>query len=149
MGAENFANTQVGGKRAGKRSRVLLAARLKTSFGDIEGRLRDLSRKGALVECKKVPPVGSEIVLTRGGLKVPARVAWTGHNRVGLEFDCLIDEQEVLVQLGSGIKNGPYPNYREPWLSDKMTGQERKLAIAWGITVGLTVPAKRELRGRR
>jgi hypothetical protein len=140
MGAENFVNTQVGGKRDAKRARVLLAARLKTSFGDVEARLRDLSRKGALLECKKVPPVGSEVIFTRGTLAVPARVAWTGENRVGLEFDCMIDQREVLVQLGGGPKGRGAYEYRRSWIDEGISGKERKLAIAWGIAVGLTVP---------
>lgn len=140
MGVENFVNTQVGGKRAAKRARVLLAARLKTPYGEVEARLRDLSRKGALVECKKVPPVGSEVVFTRGTLAVPARVAWTGDGRVGLEFDCMIDQSEVLVQLGRGAKGRGAYDFRGSWVDEKITGKERKLAIAWGVTVGLTVP---------
>ena len=138
MGVDNFVNAQVGGKRGAKRARVLLTASLETSFGALECRLRDLSRKGALVECKKVPPVGSEVVFSRGTMTVPARVAWTGAGRVGIEFDCLIDEHEVLVQLGPGAKAGTYPDYRRPWVDKRLTGKERKLAKAWGVTVGLT-----------
>ena len=58
MGAENFGSTSVGGKRTAKRARVLLAARLETARGEIDARLRDLSQKGALIECKEVPPWG-------------------------------------------------------------------------------------------
>ena len=51
MGVENFQSKAAEGKRAAKRARVLLAAKLQTKYGEIEARLRDLSRKGALVEC--------------------------------------------------------------------------------------------------
>ena len=68
--------------------------------GEIEARLRDLSQKGALVECMEVPPVGSEVMFVRGATRVPARVAWAGTDRIGLEFHHEIDEHEVLVQLG-------------------------------------------------
>ena len=100
MGVENFGNTSAGSKRSAKRARVLLAARLETDSGEIEARLRDLSQKGALVECLQVPPVGSEVVFVRGATRVPARVAWAGPDRVGLEFHHEIDEHEVYVQLG-------------------------------------------------
>ena len=77
MGAENFSGVPAG-QRSAKRNRVLLAARLRTSaFGEVDGRLRDLSRKGALVETNEVFNVGDELVFIRGGTIVPARVAWT------------------------------------------------------------------------
>ena len=56
MGVEHFVDGPVAGKRKAKRARVLLAAKLQTPSGEIEARLRDLSRKGALVECHTVPP---------------------------------------------------------------------------------------------
>ena len=78
MGVENFQSKAAEGKRAAKRARVLLAAKLQTKYGEIEARLRDLSRKGALVECLEVPAVGTEVVFVRGKISVPARVAWVG-----------------------------------------------------------------------
>ena len=140
MGADNFVNREIGGKRAARRARVLLAAKLKTPFGEVDCRLRDLSRKGALVECGKQPPVGSEVMFIRGATTVPARVAWTATGRVGLEFLYMIDEQEVLVQLkkNGGGQNGD--RYRRPGLNEDMSDSERKLAEAWGVTVGLTLP---------
>ena len=140
MGADNFGTTAVAGKRATRRARVLLAAKLQTAFGEVECRLRDLSRKGALVECLKQPPVGSEVTFIRGSTIVPARVAWTAAGRVGLEFLFMIDEHEVLVQLKrkSGAQN--YERFRRPGLNEDMSEDARKLARAWGVTVGLTVP---------
>ena len=141
MGADNFVNSPVvGGKRTAKRARVLLAAKLKTPHGEIECRLRDLSRKGALVECSSVPEVGCEVVFSRGSTIVPARVAWSGTNRVGLEFHYMIDEQEVLVQLRRNTGSAGTDKFRRPGLSEGMSDQERKLAQAWGVTVGLAVP---------
>lgn len=142
MGADNFVNTDIGGKRAARRARVLLAAKLKTPFGEVDCRLRDLSRKGALVECGKQPPVGSEVVFMRGSTIVPARVAWTAAGKVGLEFVYMIDEQEVLVQLKKTSSSQGYERFRRPGLGEGMSDQERKLAEAWGVTVGLTVPGK-------
>ena len=139
MGADSFVANPVGGKRANKRARVLLAARLQTPFGEVEARLRDLSRKGALVECAKVPPVGSEVVFVRGNTVVPARVAWTGADRVGLEFLFMIDEAEVLVQLKKPAA-GRGERFRRPGLSEQLTDEERKLARTWGVTVGLALP---------
>ncbi|MGZ8998850.1 MAG: PilZ domain-containing protein [Allosphingosinicella sp.] len=138
MGAENFVNSSVSGKRSAKRARVLLAAKLDTPFGEADCRLRDLSRKGALVECNKGLDVGTEVTFKRGSTIVPARVAWSGGGRLGLEFLFMIDEQEVLVQLKK-VSNVQGERFRRPGLNENLSDQDRKLAEAWGVTVGLTL----------
>jgi len=144
MGAENFVNASAGSKRSAKRARVLLSAKLKTSLGEIDARLRDLSRKGALIECLQIPPVGSDVVFVRGETMVPARVCWTADNRVGLEFDHMIDEQELLVHIGKPGNAPPvqaaYAQYRRPSLSQGMSPKARKVAHAWSVAVGLNLP---------
>ena len=140
MGAENFSGVSAG-QRSEKRNRVLLAARLRTSdFSEVDARLRDLSRKGALVETNEAFSVGDELVFIRGGTVVPARVAWTGGgNRVGLEFLRQIDENEVLIQLGTSKSNQSQQPFRRPALHEGLSDQERKLARVWGVSVGINV----------
>lgn len=140
MGAENFGGTSPG-QRSAKRNRVLLAARLRTSeFGEVDARLRDLSRKGALVETNEFFNVGDEVVFIRGGTIVPARVAWTGGgNRIGLEFLRQIDEGEVLIQLGSSRTQQTQQRFRRPALNEGLSDHERKLARVWGVSVGIDV----------
>ena len=60
------------------------AGREKPGLIDGGGVLRDLSRKGALLECPQVPNVGSAVVFIRGETVVNARVAWAAGNRVGI-----------------------------------------------------------------
>ena len=139
MGADNFVNSELGGKRAAKRARVLLAAKLQTPFGEIDARLRDLSRKGALVECARPLEVGTEVRFVRGSTIVPARIAWAAAGRVGLEFLFMIDEQDVLVQLKTRSRDTSADRYRRPGLGETMSDTERKLAMAWGVTVGLNI----------
>lgn len=139
MGVENFTTISTGSKRSTKRARVLLTARLQTEFGEIEARLRDLSRKGALVECSQVPPVGSEVVFARGATVVAARVAWAGRDRVGLEFHHMIDEQEVLVHITRRAQPKP-ESFRRPALHETLTDDERRVAHAWGLSVGISIP---------
>lgn len=139
MGVENFVNSSGSGKRSAKRNRVLLAAKLDTPSGEVDARLRDLSRKGALIECdRKALAVGTEVTFKRGSTIVPARVAWLGGGRVGLEFKYMIDEQEVLVQL-KRTSNAPTERFRRPGLNESLSDQDRKLAQAWGVTVGLSI----------
>ena len=141
MGVENFGKVIGAGKRTAKRSRVLLSARLQTSAGEVEARLRDLSRKGALLECGETLAVGSEVIFARGQTVVPARVAWSSGRRIGLEFEQMIEESEVLVQLAPTPKQPVQPHYRRPFLSDrKMSEQERQRAREWGRAMGLVIP---------
>ena len=139
MGVENFQNAPAGSKRSAKRARVLLAAKLQTPFGEVDARLRDLSRKGALVECAQVPPVGTEVVFVRGATVVPARVAWAGQNRVGLEFHYMIDEQEVLVHISRRVQPRS-ESFRRPGLKEALSEDQRKVARAWGVSVGINLP---------
>jgi hypothetical protein len=125
------------GQRSEKRNRVLLSAKLRTSLGEIDARLRDLSQKGALVELDERLEVGEEVVFTRGATIVPARIAWTGGKRVGLEFLRMIDESEVLVQLGRGPASTTQQRFRRPALHGSLSEQERKLARLWGASVGI------------
>ena len=143
MGVEQFVDGQVAGKRKAKRARVLLAAKLQTPTGDIDARLRDLSRKGALVECGTVPPVGTELIFNRGNTSIPARVAWTGSDRVGLEFAYMIDEHEVLVQLKRTSSDQNQTRFRRPRLfGEAMSHQEKQLARLWGASVGIAIPGE-------
>lgn len=141
MGADNFLNTtnaSVGNRRA-KRARVLLSAKLQTEAGELDCRLRDLSRKGALIECKPTPPTGTEVLFQRGAISVPARVAWSQPGRCGLEFHYMIDEAEALVQLKTG-GNQAQPRFRRPGIKEGVSDTERKLAAAWGVQVGINLP---------
>jgi len=140
MGVENFTAAPGSGTRRAKRARVLLAAKLQTPYGEIEARLRDLSQKGALVECSPTPPEGSEVVFSRGPITVPARVAWAGAGRVGLEFHHQIDENEMLVQLKRVSNLQARERFRRPGIRENASDRERALAAAWGVQVGINLP---------
>lgn len=142
MGAENLSRADAG-QRDAKRARVLLTAKLRTAHGTVDARLRDLSRKGALVECKQRLPVGEELVFARGDTIVPARVAWAGGNRIGIEFLEQIEESEVLVHIGrtGSARNGSgatsYGRCRRPPINQGLTDYERKLAQIVSRSLGV------------
>jgi hypothetical protein len=141
MGAESFGEGSIVGKRTAKRARVLLAAKLRTDAGEVDARLRDLSQKGALVECEAAPPVGSEVIFNRGSTSIPARVAWVGNGRVGLEFAYVIDEHEVYVQLKRTTTDQNQPRFRRPRLfGEDMTSRDKEIARLWGASVGIPLP---------
>jgi hypothetical protein len=143
MGVQTFVDSPVAGKRSAKRNRVLLAAKVSIGQSEIDVRLRDLSRKGALVECQSPPPAGVEVVFSRGSISVPARVAWSAEGRAGLEFAYMIDEGEVFVQLKRTTTDQNQPRFRRPRLfGEDMSDQEKKLARLWGVSVGIALPGE-------
>lgn len=143
MGVENFVNISTRGQRAAKRSRVLLAAKLRTESGEVEARLRDISRRGALVECASPPAAGSMVEFVRGDVVVPARVAWSSPGRLGLEFQETIDEAELLIRLKRSTSEPAQPRFRRPRLDEQPSEEELKMHRAWGVTMGLTKPGRR------
>lgn len=140
MGVDNLGDTDSKGKRSFKRARVLLAAKLRTAAGEVDVRLRDLSRQGALIECDQPLALGEELVFVRGSTVVPCRVAWNGGKRVGLEFLRMIDENEVLVHVARKPTEQVQQRFRRPRvLTEDLSDQERKLARVWGISVGISI----------
>ena len=95
MGAQFSPRTPLAIKRGKKRTRLVAPAILLAAGGELEARIRDLSRSGALAEAAPPPAAQSQIVLVLGGLVVPAIVAWVVGRRFGLEFDTLIGEEDV------------------------------------------------------
>ena len=140
MGVASFGGAIRAGQRRVKRARVLLSARIRTAEGDYDARLRDLSSKGALIECGVPAKAGDTVVFLRGAIGVPSRVAWATGNRLGLEFDQPIDENEVLVQIGRRPSRGTEERFRRPSITrEDFTDKERQLVRVWGMTVGITV----------
>jgi hypothetical protein len=134
--------------RSAKRARVLLAAKLETARGPVDARLRDLSCKGALLECNRPPALGDEVVFSRGETVIPSRIAWTSGNRIGLEFNTAIEESEVLVHVNRAPqapqnhvqameRQMANADYRRPSFSDRMTDYDRKLARVIGASLGV------------
>ena len=141
MGVQSFGDGPTAGNRKAKRARVLLAAKLRVGAAENDVRLRDLSQKGALIEAKSVPPAGTEVVFCRGSICAPARIAWVGDGRAGIEFAYMIDESEVLVQLKRTSTDQNQPRFRRPRLmGEDMSDQEKHLARMWAKSVGIAVP---------
>ena len=124
--------------RRTKRSLVLLTAKVVTSNGVVETRLRNLSQNGALLEADAPPPIGAEVVFERGDTRVAGRVAWVADERFGLEFFTPIEESEVLIHVRrpQPIPLDPAMFRRPAFRQSRLTPGERKLAEAWATTPG-------------
>lgn len=140
MGVDSFTNAVGARKREAKRARVLLTAGIETPSGEITVRLRNLSRKGALVEGEGIPAKGEKLAFLRGGARIPARVAWNTGHQAGLEFRHPIDERELLVQVTRAGGQSDRRRYRRPRLtSDDITPEERMLIKLWGMSVDIDI----------
>lgn len=121
--------------RRSKRSLVLLAAKIRTSEGLFDAKLRNLSQNGALLEAEATPPVNSQLVFERGDTVAPARVAWAAGTRFGIEFLTPIEESEVLVHIGRPAPRAvqkPLRAFRRSGLRDEpLSDVEKKAAHAW------------------
>lgn len=142
MGVEPFETVEAG-QRASRRARVLLAAKLHTPAGISDARLRDLSRHGALIESPAIVKAGMKVTFERGASHVPATVAWATGLRIGLEFDHPIDESELLIHIGRAQTAAAVPSsYSRSGIMRGMSAQDRRVAQAWSVAVGLNLPEK-------
>jgi hypothetical protein len=74
-------------RKAKHRSNVMLAAIIQMRGLSANVRIRNISETGALLESSTVPEAGTDLVLSRDQLNVPARVAWARESRFGLQFE--------------------------------------------------------------
>jgi len=98
MAVTYISKTSVHARRE-QRFAVDLPAILRGGEEEVNVRLLDLSRAGALAACPFPPPALTKVTLLRGALAIEARVAWARRGRFGLEFARPIRATELLVQL--------------------------------------------------
>jgi hypothetical protein len=75
-------------QRVDRRHPLIWSAQLHSRSGSWHVRLRNVSATGALIQCSKPLPLGTEVVLDLGkGGSVDARVGWAVGDHAGLRFD--------------------------------------------------------------
>ncbi|RYD61229.1 MAG: EAL domain-containing protein, partial [Sphingomonadales bacterium] len=78
---------------------VLRSATVRSNLGNMQGRVRNLSRSGAMIECMSPLPANTQVVLEFGdGGRIGGTVRWAGEDRFGMMFD----EPIELEQLNPG-----------------------------------------------
>lgn len=83
-------------QRIATRHPLIWSADLQTRSGHFRVRLRNVSATGALVQCAKPLPLGSEVILDLGkGGNVDATVSWTVGDHAGLSFDHEFDMRRL------------------------------------------------------
>ncbi|HUG45482.1 MAG TPA: hypothetical protein VMK31_03085 [Sphingomicrobium sp.] len=88
--------------RISPRTNLFLGASLQGESFSAPVKIRNMSASGALVEGGAVPEEGAAVRLVRGGLCVPARVAWSADRRCGLRFAALVCVNDWLAPPGNG-----------------------------------------------
>lgn len=117
--------------RRSRRSRVLMAAILRTDDGDHPVRLRNLSENGALVEAETLPVVGSAVRFRKGELNLAARVAWIEDGRAGVAFNSVLDTKSVMRHIPVPQAPRKLDFRRPPIKSQQLSPGERKIAEDW------------------
>jgi hypothetical protein len=72
--------------RLDERSNMFVMATLYAAGGSTPVRIRNISRSGALIEAAALPPVGTDVRLTRASLSVAGEIVWVDQHRAGLRF---------------------------------------------------------------
>ena len=72
---------------------MLLSARLITVTSESAVRIRDLSRGGARVEGRDLPPVGTDILLKRGAFEAFGTIAWIADTHCGIQFEAELGDE--------------------------------------------------------
>src|SRR4051812_17651724 len=64
----------------------MLAATISCGAALYQVRIRNVSETGALIEGADLPPLGAEVLLSRGETEIDAIVAWAVGSRRGVHF---------------------------------------------------------------
>ena len=83
-------------RRRHRRIQVLLAVELQGDDVPQVARLIEISRTGGRLLTSRPLPVDAQVVLRRGGVELPARVAWARGISAGIEFATPLDETSFL-----------------------------------------------------
>jgi hypothetical protein len=86
------------GRRSQSRARVILPGVVETLDGLLQVQVHNISTAGAMVEARRAPAVGREVVLQCYGIDALGVVVWQEGNRFGIEFYDPIEEEEVVRQ---------------------------------------------------
>jgi hypothetical protein len=74
-------------QRLDSRTNIFVIAALYSDHGSGPIRIRNLSCCGALVEAAVIPPEGSRLRMSRGGLSVTGEIVWRREGKAGIRFD--------------------------------------------------------------
>lgn len=115
------------------RSKVLLAGTLHYEGAVTPVRIRDLSRRGALVIGEVLPCADTHVTLRCGSQAVSGWVCWLRDNQAGVSFDQAVDQQSFGKSHPHTSEFVKLPGrrdvvYRRPGFRSQMTAAEKRFA---------------------
>ena len=107
-----------------------MSASLELSGTSVPVKLRNLSAEGALVEGDKLPVEGSSIMIRKGDLSMPGRVAWVNGLQAGVKFAQKLNPEQLLRHIPTP-KPRVTPDFRRTGLKGTLTAEERRYGETW------------------
>lgn len=94
------------GRRRAQREEVVLAASALTPGASRAVVVTDVSPSGAKLIGRKLPPAGSDVLLTVGSAELFGEIAWLGHDECGISFESPLPAEltDYLKQEGRWAK---------------------------------------------
>ena len=75
------------GRRRAKREEVVLAGSALTLGASRAVVVTDVSPTGAKLIGRRLPPAGTDVLLTVGSVELFGEIAWLGHDECGISFE--------------------------------------------------------------
>lgn len=60
--------------------------------------IQNISMYGALLNCKRLPPVGTRVSIVAEGLEIVGTAIWTGPDRCGVLFNREIEPLDIMAE---------------------------------------------------
>ncbi|MDJ0979323.1 MAG: PilZ domain-containing protein [Erythrobacter sp.] len=112
-------------KRKPRRIRLLIEGSLETPVGQIDVRVRDLSKRGALIEVRERTLCDVDVKLTLMGDSRKGRIVWRAGSRIGIRFNRSLSEQAWNELAGRQMRVGAPRNYRH----DQIETEPKRLKV--------------------
>ncbi|MEL6877056.1 MAG: PilZ domain-containing protein [Pseudomonadota bacterium] len=98
-------------QRRTSRFTVQIPAIFRTTSGDRECRMANISDHGAKLETTSPPASGVSGMLVMGEQELYCRVVWSGDDACGIEFERALEEKTLVDIAGEQVaKTGPVAN---------------------------------------
>ena len=94
------------------RSHVFLKAMLRCAQGEFEVKLTNLSSLGACAEYPVPLAPDFEVEISRGDLRMAARIAWPADGKIGIEFADLLNVRAFQAQGKVSADCAPTPLHK-------------------------------------
>lgn len=93
--------------RTETRTNLFVLATLEAGGVSNDVRVRDISRKGALLQGVALPPAGARCVLMRGDIRLDGTIIWVARGKAGIRFEGHTDVAEWINRGKTESQSAP------------------------------------------